>query len=501
MGVYSAYTLVATSPPLDFKGATLDTPQWLIEVGGMMQAQVDSGVVQRLVRRALAERPPGPGRVPPWRLLNGISRDPREFMTEMVDAYGDMVHVQLMHRHLTIVIHPRDIEEVLLTRSSLYVKDRMTHFLSFALGQGLLTSEDKPWKRHRRLIAPCMKRRQIAAYADAMVARTEQLLDRFEDGQTRDVHTDMMQLTLEIVAETLFGADVTDDAHRVGEILEDLMHAFMRYTRTWRRLLPAWEPLLKSPLVGLGTAQRPLDDLDEIIFRLIDRQGDADGDEGALVRLLLDARGDNGEVMDRQQIRDEAVTMFMAGHETTALALSYALWLLSQSPQVAARLSEEVSRVLDGRSATFEDVRALTWTEAIIKETLRLQPPAWAVGREARQDLSVGGYFIQKGTQVVIPIWRVHRDERWFEDPLSFRPERWLEGLEERLPRFAWFPFGGGPRTCIGNHFAMMEMVLVLATLAQHATFERAPGAQLETLPSVTLRPKGPVSMIVHRRP
>lgn len=457
--------------------------------------------VSTLTRRMMSERPPGPGWRAAMNVLEGLRRDPRVFVQEMTGRYGDVVHFRIGHQNLLIFIHPDDIEEILLTKAKSFHKDRVTGLLRVGLGDGLLTSEGAHWKRQRRMVSPSMRKRQIASYAQAMVARAEAFAQTLGDDQQRDIHHDMMILTLEIVTDTLFGADIGADAHQVGQSLEIMLESFLHYTRTWRRLLPPWEVLLNHPVLGMGRGLEARDALDKVIYRLIDeRRAQPDAGRQDLVSLLLAVRDEDGSQMSNLQLRDESLTMFMAGHETTALALSYALWLLAEHPEAMARLQQEIDEVLKGRSATFDDLKSLTWAHAVVRESMRLVPPAWAVGREAIEDVEIGGYLMPSKWQALIPIWNVHRDPRWFDKPQDFAPQRWLEPKAQELPRFAYFPFGGGPRTCIGNHFAIMEAVLVLVTLCQRANFAQAEGHSLELHPSVTLRPVGGVVMDVSRR-
>jgi cytochrome P450 len=304
----------------------------------------------------------------------------------------------------------------------------------------------------------------------------------------------MMHLTLDIVARTLFDANVAgSEARAVGGALETAMKYLMSPI-TWTGLR-RWLPSL-----GTWKFNRAIRQLDRILYGIIRerrREGRVADD---LLSRLLTARGEDGSQMTDEQLRDELMTLFLAGHETTALALSYSFYLLSQHPEAEARLTAEVDEVLEDRPPTIADVPRLRYTEWVVKESMRLYPPAWAIGREPRKDCEIGGFFTPKGTQIMMNQWVVHRDPRWFEEPLTFQPQRWDNDLARRLPRCAYFPFGDGPRICIGNQFAMMETVLVLATVMQRYRLTTAPDYTLQVIPSITLRPRGGIPMIVHER-
>lgn len=442
----------------------------------------------------MTARPPGPKAVVLRSILLG-RRGPLDFFATLAERYGDVVFFRIGGTPCYALYHPEDVGKVLVSEHAHFYKDAITKELSLMLGQGLLTSDGALHRRQRRLVSPSLTRRHIAAYADAMVEQTIVRSADWGGAEVRNVHADMMRLTLEIVLETLFGAHGGESVERVGKLVEVAMEEFERHMGGWRRLLPDWVPTR-----GMFRIKRVTRQLDEILGDVI-RERRASGREGDdLLWRLLSARDEDGAAMDDQQLRDESLTMFLAGHETTALVLSYALHMISVHADVAQALQDEVDEVLGTRAATVEDVGALVQHDAVVRETLRLFPPAWSIGREAIEDVQVGGYVMPKGSQVVIPQWVIHRDPRWYEDPAVFRPGRWLSGLDESLPRFAYLPFGGGPRICIGNHFAMMEATLVLATLMQRFCVFPVAGFRLELSPSVTLRPRNGVTLRVARR-
>jgi len=423
-----------------------------------------------------------------------FSADPLERMREWAQTYGDVVHWRVPRAHLFLLAHPDDIASVLVGDNAQYMKDDLTHELSRFVGRGLLTSEGSFWRRQRRIAAPSFQPRHVERFADTMVDRTRLAIARWPASSRRDLHADMMRLTLDIVLETLFGSAHVPRLEEVGDIVGVLMHGFQSSYLTWRRMLPAWAN--QSSLAVLDGARTRLD---AILFDIIHARRTEARDRDDLLGRLLAAQDEDGSRMTDAQLRDEVATLFLAGHETTALALSYALDLLARHPDAAASLHAEVVRVLGSRPARLADVPALPFTDAVVRESMRLFPPAYAIGREALEDREVAGWVVPRGAQVLLPQWVVHRDPRWFDDPDAFRPQRWLGDLEKRLPRFAYFPFGGGARVCVGNHFAMLEAVLVLATIAQHVRV-RADGAPPLTFsPSVTLRPRAGVPLVVER--
>jgi cytochrome P450 len=419
--------------------------------------------------------------------------DPLTYTREWARVHGDLVRLRIGTLNVYQLAHPDDIELVLRGNHRNFRKDWMTRGLSSLLGEGLLTSEGETWRRQRRLAQPAFQLDQIEKYSTVMVALTQRLLQEWRPGQTRDLHADMMRLALEIVGQTLFGANVGGMADEVGRILEIAMHFFAGPMS----LFP-WLHWLPTP--GNRRFHQACRQLDALMYKTIARRRESGADGDDLLSRLLRVRDDDGSAMTDAQLRDELVTLFLAGHETTALALSFTFYLLALHPEVVLRLESEVDEILQGRPSCAADVPRLRYTEWIIKESMRLYPPAPGIGREALADCEIHGFFVPKKTQLSLPQWVVQRDPRWFDEPDEFRPERWDNDLARRLPRGAYFPFGDGPRICIGNQFAMMETVLILATIAQGYRFEVAPGYRLSLMPSVTLRPRGGVRLVVQPR-
>jgi cytochrome P450 len=420
-------------------------------------------------------------------------RDPLGFVERAKRDFGDLVRLRLGTNRTYLVNHPESIEFILRSHADNFRKDRMTRWLVPLVGEGLLTSEGAYWRRQRKLAQPSFQHHQIERYGAVMIEHTERMLETWQEGEVRDPHEDLMRLTLGIVARTLFDAELSGDAEVVGESLEIVMNHFMSPMRWFR-------PIDYLPLPSSRRYWGAIRRIDEIIYRIIRARREAGRDAGDLVSRLLAARDDEGQGMSDRQLRDEVVTLVLAGHETTALALFYIFYLLDRWPQAQDRLSAELDAVLGDRPPTTADVPRLRYTEWVVREAMRLYPPAWGIAREALADCEIGGYHVPKGTQLFLTQWLVHRDGRWFDDPEEFRPERWDNDLIRRLPRCAYFPFGDGPRVCIGNHFAMMEAVLILATIARRYRLDLEPGQTLELLPSITLRPRRGLRMVVHDR-
>ena len=440
--------------------------------------------------------PPGP----PGRFFSGhlsdFRRDRLNFFADCAKQYGDVVGVRFGSRRVYLLSHPDTIEEVLVTRSREFMKHFALRLNPVVLGNGLLTSEGDFWLRQRRLIQPAFQRGRIAAYAADMTTAAEKVLADWTPGETRDVAADMMRITLTIAAKTLFGAEIDREARDVGQALEVLLERFRaRFASLF--WLPAWVP---TP--GKIRFDRAVRRLDNIIYGFIRQRRASGAEHGDLLSILLHARDeDDGGRMTDKQLRDEAMTLFLAGHETTALTLSWTWYLLATNPRAQEPLLAEVDAVLAGRTPTPDDLPRLRYAEQVVQESMRLLPPVYTIGREALHDCEVGGYQVPKGTTLLMSQWVVHHDERFFDRPWDFVPERWAEEKIKRLPRFAYFPFGGGPRLCIGNTFAMMESVLVLATIAQRYRFTVAPNQVVEPLPTFTLRPRYGIKAVIAPRP
>lgn len=410
--------------------------------------------------------------------------------------YGDVAGIRIGMRPVFVVSHPRLIEEILITNAKNFTKHFGIRLLRPTLGTGLLTSEGEFWLRQRRLIQPAFSRERIATYAPVMVEFADRLVESWNDGETRDVHAEMTRLTLEIIARTMFGADVSSEAVTVGEAVAALAAAMVRRFQSILRL-PSVIPT-PANLRRKRYARR----IDAILYDIIQKRRESKDSGDDLLGVLIRACDeDDGATMTDRQLRDEAITLFLAGHDTTALTLTWALYLLAQHPEAASELERELDRVLAGRLPVADDLPQLRYTEMVIREVMRLYPSAYVIGREAITPCELGGYRVPAGGTILMSQWAVHRDPRWYDAPERFLPERWGEGLERRLPKCAYFPFGGGPRVCIGNHFAQMEAVLVLATVAR--CWRVAVPEHEEAIPpkpQITLRPARPVRLTLRRR-
>lgn len=431
-------------------------------------------------------RAPGPPGSFGVRNLARFARDQLGLLREMADRHGDVVLIRLLGRPFFLINHPDDVEAVLVKHARIMLRDEYVVILERALGKGLLTSDGELWKRQRKLMAQAFVPKRIHSYGAAMVRVTETSLRPWRDGDVVNLHAEMSRITMDVVADVLFGASVSRDEQRTVSESMEIINEFFANSPEAIVKLPAWVPTPRNRRVTRAVAA-----IDELIYRIIARRR-AGEQRDDLLGTLLAAQDDEGTRMSDEQLRDEAITLFLAGHETTALTLAHTLYLLSKHPEVARALHAELESVLGGRAPTADDVRALPYTERVLKESMRLFPPAWTTGRECAEDVEIGGYHIPKGAQILTSQWVVHRDPRWFPNPEGFDPDRWTPERSKQIPRYAYFPFGGGPRVCIGNHFAMMEATLILAMVLQRWRVELLPGQTLELQPSVTLRQKGP---------
>ena len=402
----------------------------------------------------------------------------------------DIVRLRFGFVPVVMIGSPSLAHEVLATKHASFMKaPGLSVFLRPLLGTGLLTSEQNVHTRQRKLIAPAFAHKRISAYATTMADRSERFAASLEDGKVLDISEGIMRLTLEIVGKTLFDAEVGSDAGEVGEALTIAMECAMAQLGS---LLPM-PPFMPTPTNMKN--RRAVAKLDAIVYRIIKERRAQGGDRGDLLSMLLETRDEAGGTMTDQQIRDESMTLFLAGHETTANALSWALYLLAKNPEARARLEAEVDAL--GRIPSYDDLKELPWTLAVLKETLRLYPPAYILGRRVLEDVVIGNYEIKKGNIVIVNVLGIHRRPDLFPDPARFDPERFLGDAEKQLARCAYLPFGAGPRVCIGNHFALMEGHVLLASLLKRLRFDMADDEPVTWEPLVTLRPKGGVKMRV----
>ncbi|MER3446659.1 MAG: cytochrome P450 [Candidatus Dadabacteria bacterium] len=440
--------------------------------------------------------PPGPKGKPLFGHLFPFRRDPIGFLMDIARDYGDIVHFKVGPQNVFLFNHPNYIKDVLVTNSRNFVKSRGLERTKFLLGQGLLTSEGEFHHRQRRLIQPAFHRQRIAAYAFIMTDYGVRMRERWQDSTTVDIAQEMKRLTLSIAGKTLFNADVESESNEIGEALTVAMDE-------WRtRVLPFFEIFDRFPLPGNRRLWKVRERLDKTVYRIINEHRTSGMDQGDLLSMLLYAQDEesDGDQMTDTQLRDEALTILLAGHETAANALTWVWYLLSEYPDVESKLQAEIDSVLVGRLPTFNDVLCLRYTEMVFAEAMRLYPPAWILGRRAIGDYKVADYLLPAGSVIFMSPYVMHRDPRYFPDPLTFDPKRWTPELRALRPRFSYFPFGGGPRQCIGEAFAWMEGVLIIATIAQKWQMRLVPGHPVELQPLVTLRPKYGMIMTLDQR-
>jgi cytochrome P450 len=445
---------------------------------------------------SVAERPvPGP----PGHFLRGnlpdFRRDRLGFLTNCARQYGDVFRLRLVSRRATVFCHPNQIEQVLVARNHEFRKHFALRINPLVLGNGLLVSDGDFWLRQRRLAQPAFLRQRVATYGHVVIDHTERLLGEWQDGQLRDMLPEMSRLTLGIIARALFDADISGLESTVGNALTVAQRNFLDRINMLVPM-PLWVPTPSNLRL-----KRAVKQLDSILFGLIRQRRQSSEGRGDLLSLLLQARDEFDRTgMTDRQLRDEAMTLFLAGHETTALTLSWTWYLLATHPEAAARLQAEADAVIGERMPTVEDWPRLAFTEKVILEGMRLYPPAYVIGREPLADVVIDGCRVRKGDTVLLPQWVVHRDPRWFAEPERFLPERWTAELSRALPKFAYFPFGGGPRLCIGNTFAMMETVLALATIARKFHFTVVAEHPVIPWPTFTLRPLHGIKAVLSRR-
>ena len=439
---------------------------------------------------------PGPRARWPGQLIFRLQRDPLAFFASVQRAHGDVALFRVGPQPIALLSHPDDIRDVLVTSQRNFTKGRGLERARLLLGDGLLTSEGEVHLRQRRLVQPAFHRQRVIGYGHVMAEAAGRLRDTWRDREQLDLHESMMGLTLAIVAQTLFGASVERETQRIGDALDVAMKAF-RFAN-----LPFSELLEKLPIPTVRRFKRARAELDAVIYGIIAERRRSGEDRGDLLSMLLlaqDELGDGGGMTD-EQLRDECMTLFLAGHETTANLLTWTFHLLANHPDAEARMHAEVDALGD-RLPSPDDLGALPWLRAVLAESMRLYPPAWILGRRAKEPFVAGGHEIPARTIVLLCQWLVHRDPRWWPDAERFLPERWLDAEENtRRPKFAYFPFGAGTRVCVGEAFAWMEGTLVLATIAQRWRLRSVPGARATPEPLITLRPKGGLRMQVSAR-
>jgi cytochrome P450 len=456
----------------------------------LSQFVILEGVASTAVPKTIPRRVPGPEKLLWFGDIRKAADDYLAFYSNVAKTYGDISLSRYPMLPVLFINHPDYIESVLVTQYQKFTKSFDYQRLHPLIGNGLLLSEGDFWKRQRKLSQPAFHRERIAAYSRTMAESVGSMLDGWRDGETCDIHAQMMGVTLDIVARCLFQSDVTKVAHVVAHTLELGMTRYSEQAKNGF-LVPHWVPTPANLRY-----RKAIREVESIIGSMIERHRNG-GPADDLLGMLLAARGEDGQPMTPRQLRDEVMTIFMAGHETTANLLSWTLYALSQNPEVERKLHEELDRVLGSRLPALEDVPNLRYTALVLKEGLRLYPPAWAMGRQSKEPFEVGGYSFPKNTYVLVCQWLMHRDPRFFPEPERFLPERWTEDFS---PGFAYLPFGAGPRVCIGAAFANMEAALLLAGIAGRYRLFLEPNQTVRPLTSITLRPRGGIRMRLQRR-
>ena len=426
--------------------------------------------------------------------IRAFRRDPLTFLSRVASQYGDICYFRLANQQVYLLNHPDYIRDVLVTHQSNFTKSRILQRAKVLLGEGLLTSEGALHLRQRRLVQPAFHRARMAAYADAMSAAAIHARENWRENTVIDVASEMAGMTLAIVGKTLFSVNVEDEAAEIGAALTTILKLFGML------LLPLSQYITRLPTPSGRRFQRARARLDETIYRIIAARRKDGRDQGDLLSMLLLAQDEDGAGMTDEQVRDEALTIFLAGHETTANALTWTWYLLSQNPECEARFHREVDTVLGGAAPTLDDFARLPYTEMIFAEAMRMYPPAWAISRLVKSECDIADWHIPAGAVCLMSPWVTQRDARFFPEPERFDPERWTPERRDGRPKFSYYPFGGGARQCIGERFAWTEGVLALAAIAQKWRLRLVPGHVVEPLPLVTLRTKHGMLMSAEAR-
>lgn len=451
----------------------------------------------------IATRLPSVPNTLPGKNLYQFMTSPLDYLYRAAIDYGDVVNLNIDANGTYLLNHPDIIRDVLVTHHRSFIKSPVLQRSRAFLGDGLLTSEGDLHLRQRRLIQPAFHRQQLAGYAQTMTDYTLRLSRGWQDGETYDLSQEMMRLTMEIVSQTLFGANIPEqEVNEIGQAITTTLEGARRL------VLPFWERIQNLPLPGSRQIIEAGAFLDQKMQALIaERRAEAArGEETTrhdLLQMLLSARDEEGDGhgMSDQLVRDEVLTLFLAGHETTANALTWTLYLLSRHAWVEDRLHEELEQVLGGRTPTAEDVEKLPYTRMVLTESMRRYPPAWVIGRQTVDDYPVRNYVLPKGSVVFLSPWVMHHDPRYYHNPRAFEPLRWIPEEQAKRPKMSYFPFGGGPRMCVGEPFAWMEGIIILAILLQRWQFRLAAGQKIGLQPRITLRPRYGMRMVLFRRP
>lgn len=421
-------------------------------------------------------------------------RDPLAIFTNLARSYGDIVYFRLGGERVYFINHPDHIRQVLVTDHAKYAKSRALERARKLLGDGLLTSDGEPHRRRRRVVQPAFHRAAVAAYADTIVEHAQRTVDGWVEGEPIDVSAAMMRLTLAIAARSLFDVDIESKSDTIGRALTDVLESF------WLTLLPFSDVIEALPLPAVRRSARGRAELDGLIYEMMAARRASGGRRADVLSSLIGDGDDAESGLTDGEIRDEVMTLLLAGHETTANALVWTWYLLSQSPEVASKVHEEVDRVWRASTTASTSIADFPYVTRVVTESMRLYPPVWTIGRRSKEPCEIGGFAVPAGALVFMSQWTMHRDARFFADPERFMPERWTPELAASLPKHAYFPFGGGPRHCIGESLAWLELVLIVAATARQWQLTLLPGHPVMTQPLITLRARHGMRMLPRRR-
>ncbi|MCM8569382.1 cytochrome P450 [Gramella jeungdoensis] len=440
--------------------------------------------------------PPGPKPKIPLTNLFDFRKDSLAFLKRIADEYGDIVHFKLGLYRVVLLNHPDFIKQVLSTHNDNFVKGRPLEMAKELMGEGLLTSEGEFHKQQSRIIQPAFSTKMMDHYGPVMTFYANNLMKKWNDGTTIDVLSEMVEMSIEIAGKTMFSIDIKKEVPEITQALEKITVLFKRIS------LPFSEYLLNLPLPSTYRFYKARTQIDDIIYRIIKARKKSRLDNGDLLSLLLNAEVHSGTkgVLTDKQIRDEALTLFLTAFDTTSLALSWTWYLLSQNPEAEQKLHNELENVLEGRLPTINDIPKLVYTKNIFAESMRIYPPIYIIARQSLEEFSISNYMIPKGTLVLMSPYLIHHDKRFHNDPERFNPDVWSKKNAYHQSRFDYFPFSRGARACIGQHYAWLEGVLVLATIAQYWKLERIPGNTVEIEQLINLRPRNGLKMKLSRR-
>ncbi|MDT8861589.1 cytochrome P450 [Alkalihalobacillus sp. MEB130] len=429
--------------------------------------------------------------------LTDFQKDPLTFLTMLSREYKDMAQIRFgPFTRVYVVSNPNLIKKILVTKQTNFRKSQDLQILKDVVGEGLLTSEKDVHLRQRRLIQPSFRHSHINRYANDMIKTTSDYIEKWEDKKEYNMSDEMMNITLGIISKTMFSMDFDEGVSKIGEPMETYMRLAIKRMRSISPL-PLWVPTKANKKY-----KQSIHSLNEVIASIINNRRQDDRTYEDLLGVLLQARDErDGLGMTDDQLKDELMTIFLAGHETTANALTWTMYLLAENPGIAEKLSDEIDRVIGNNPVEPKHFKDLSYTQNIISESLRLYPPAYLIGRQVIKDVRIGTYSLKKGDMVIMSQYAMHRNDQYFDEPDTFKPERFENNFVKTIPTYAYFPFGGGPRVCIGNHFAMMESVLVLACIAQRFRWKLAPNHhRVKPQPLITLRPKHGLRMVLEER-